>query len=102
MQTSFSALSDRRVGMLAYPKASQPAMVNSKVATVAIPAGRFVCRDASDAQADLPVATGEVTSTGFGFAIWDPGRMPNTSAAEYAAGDSLPVLESGYMFAESD
>jgi hypothetical protein len=102
MQTEFNAVSDRRVGMLAYAKASQPSMVVSKAATVAIPAGRFTSRDGGDDKAKLPTASGDVTATGFGFACWDPGRMPNTSAAEYAAEDTVPVLKLGYIFAESD
>jgi hypothetical protein len=99
MQSTYSQFqTGRRVGMMVYGKTNTPSMMIAKAAAVAIAAGKFTSRATSDELAKLPVASGDVTTTSWGIAMWDPGRMPNTAAAEYAAGDEVTICRQGEIY----
>lgn len=73
--------------------------VRTAVASVAIPFGRFISRDAADGVAKLPTATGEVTATGYGVAI----RVQDDVAGaadllQYEIGRNVSFIDFGVVY----
>ena len=78
--------------------------VDSKIASAALGAGKFVVRDTVDGKVKLVAATGDVTGGTCGISLFDETKEPVCDASfvpqgpEFKAGDSVPVLTEGYVY----
>jgi hypothetical protein len=87
----------------------QPNRVISKTVvaanTAGIPFGIFVCRRTADDTCDLPAASGDVTTTGFGVSLLETARQPHSATAMvddgtggFVALEQLNILEQGAVW----
>lgn len=73
-------------------------------AEVAIAFGLFVCKGTADGQVKLPDASGKVTATGLGFAMY-LARNPTAdggSTGQYEIGHKMLIKRVGYVWAASE
>lgn len=75
---------------------------SSRVAEAAILMGLFVCMGTTKAdQAKLPTSSGEVQTTGLGFAVYNAAKptAAGGSAAQYEVGEPLDIIQAGEVWA---
>jgi len=104
MQTSVVDRLDQvaKAGSLAIPV--HQCEIITVIATGEIRPGHWVGKDSADAvgAGGHPDAAAEVSTTGYGIAIYDSSKPATDGDHLYEAGDAVPVLRKGQIYVDSE
>lgn len=106
-QTSYSnKFTAALAGQLAFCAPGQVEVIDTKVLTADMLAGRFCCKDTTTDKAKAVATSANVTADGYGFIIRrmarEPAGVDGTTSADYKSGQDVPVLRAGRIWVECE